>query len=474
MKKIIHLLIAGLLTSTVSIAQDQPAYGLNYTDLGVLFSDENPLGTSRFSALNGAMGAIGGDLSAINVNPAGAAVFNSGEFNFTLGVNNYDNQSNYYNSKTNNTSSVFNFEQIGVVFVFKDQYSNNGWNKISFSANYQLTNKFDKSDIYRGNSGYGSFITHPNDDASNLYDNAQSQQLYNFYEGEASKLSFTLAGEFNKKLYLGGSLNFHSIDFFQSSKLDEISTDDTGNTLATSVLNDNRQNSEGFSLTTGIIYKPNSTIRLGFSAETPTWFYNVTEEYFYVEEFLDNEKGVGFTNSSPIDSFYEYRLRTPGKITVSSAFVIGKRGFINIDYNRKGYKALNLSGEDEFVEDNQYYKDVLKNTNNVNIGAEFKLGNISLRGGAGFQESPFKDSVDPRTIDVVKTGDRISASLGIGARFGNSKIDLAYRMSEQTNEFDFNDVNQASFIRDNPGQYLGATKIENNNSSFGITYTYLF
>ncbi len=465
MKKTIHLLVIAVLTSSLSIAQESPSFGLNYTDLGVLFSEDNTFGTSRFAALNGSMGAVGGDLSAIGVNPAGAAVFNNGEANITLTTNNYNNDISYYNTTTSNTYSKGKFEQAGGVFVFKDNHSYGGWNKINFAVNYQLTNKFDRSNIHQGNSGYGYFIIHPND-ADNTYENLQDQELYNYYEGKTSKLSFTLAGEFEKKIYVGASMNFHSLDFFESSQLNEISIDDSDNTLNTTALYDNNINSDGFSLSAGIIFKPISFLRVGASIESPTWFYNITEEFFYVEEFKDNEKNIGFTNSDPIDNFFEYKLSTPGKLTLSSAIVIGKFGFINIDYTYKGYNALNLS-------ENKYFNNVLQNTSNLNIGGEARLGNFSIRAGAGFQQSPFKDSVDIKTIDVLKTGDLYSGSIGIGARFGNSKFDIAYRATEQTNEYDFNDGIQKSAI-ENTGQSIETSSIKNNNSSLGITYTYIF
>lgn len=465
MKKIsqITLAIITLFCSTNFFAQS-----LNYTDLSILFSEDKSFGTSRFAGLNGAMGAIGGDLSATNVNPAGAAIFSKGEFNFTLSGSNYNNESSYYNTTNTNTLRKSNLEQIGGVLILKNAYSGNTWNKIALAVNYQLTNKFDRNDIYSGNSGYASFINHPNDDVDNFYANAQSQELSNFYEGEISKLSFTLAADY-EKFNLGVSLNFHNLDFYQESTLNEISLDDSDNTLNTTVLSDNRQNSDGFSIGAGIILKPTPYLRLGAAVESKTWFYNIQEDSFYQEIFSDNEKNLGTASSSPLENFYEYPLNTPGKLTFSSAFIIGKTGFINIDYTYKAYDLLSINPDtNSFTDDNKYFDKVLQNTNNVNIGGELRLGKISLRAGVGYQQTPFKDNLDPQIIDVVKLGDLYSGSIGIGTRIGNSKFDIAYRRTQQENEYDFNDLNQRI---DN---YIQSAIIKNDNSTLALTYTYIF
>ena len=109
----------------------------------------------------------------------------------------------------------------------------------------------------------------------------------------------------------------------------------------------------------------------------------------------------------------------------------------------------------------------MQNTNNVNIGGELRLQNISLRGGFGYQESPYKTNLNPRDTDVLKLGDQYSGSLGAGIRFGASRLDIAYRKTMQDNEYDFNDANQQF-------QYIQSGTIDNNNSRIIATYTYSF
>ncbi|WP_010134553.1 OmpP1/FadL family transporter [Ochrovirga pacifica] len=459
--KTIHFIYTFVLLSLCTLQ----AQNLNYTDLGVLYSQEQPMGTARFTGLNGSMGAVGGDLSAISVNPASSAVFNHSEVNITLGVHNYNNESSFYNTKTTNSSSLTSLDQLGGAFVFNDNSVNSGWHKVVLAVNYQVLHRFDKSDIYRGNSGYATFAIHPNAPDDEIYTRVNDQTFRNYYEGKHSALSLNLSGAYEDQLYFGGSLNFHSLDFQQSSRLHELNLDNDDHLLDASLFYDNYQDADGFSIDLGFIYKPTKQIRLAASFQSPTWFYNVDEDYFSIESYEPiDAKGLEYFETDPVNNFFQYQLNTPLKLTLSSAVIIGKGGFINIDYTYKSYQSLNLDGDDDFSLDNQYFSDVLQNTHNVTLGAEARLGLISLRGGLGYQQSPFQDDIDERLIDVLKIGELYSGSLGIGARFGNSKVDVSYRRTSQTNTYDFYD--QSSEIE--------STKIDNSNSRVGITYTYIF
>ena len=46
------------------------AQSLSYSDIAVLFSTDDNLGTARYMGLSGAFGALGGDMTAVDINPA--------------------------------------------------------------------------------------------------------------------------------------------------------------------------------------------------------------------------------------------------------------------------------------------------------------------------------------------------------------------------------------------------------------------
>lgn len=455
----------------------------NYTDLGILFSSNNNTGTARFTGLNGAMGAVGGDLSSLNINPAGIAIYHHSEISLTYGSINHSNETNYYESTQSNQSTTFNRNQVGAVIVFDDPLIANNWSKVSFAINHQRTANFHTRNSFFGNSRFPSFISHPNDpDPENTYENAISQSFYNYIDGKSSKLNLALAGQYGKNFYAGFSLNIHHLDFSQSTTLNELSTDEDDNILDALTTENLNETADGFSINVGFIYKPIRAVRLGLSFESPIW-YELSEEA-NTRELIASipaeniEAAAPYTNNSNLD----YLLRTPSKLSLSGALVIGKIGFINLDYTYKAYNTLStdppqhLSNLDPinnqeiingFKENNQYFSDVLQNTHNINIGGEFRVKNTSLRFGVGHEQSPFRKSLNARDFDILSIGDQLTSSLGAGFRFGASRLDLAYRKVLQNNKYDFNDLNQ---------QYerINAGSVNNKNSRIIATYTCSF
>jgi predicted porin len=67
--------------------------------------------------------------------------------------------------------------------------------------------------------------------------------------------------------------------------------------------------------------------------------------------------------------------------------------------------------------------DIFTTANTYRIGGEYKVKQISLRGGYRLEESPYaNDSF---------YGDLTGFSLGIGYNFGNTKLDLTYDQAQR-------------------------------------------
>jgi long-subunit fatty acid transport protein len=65
----------------------------------------------------------------------------------------------------------------------------------------------------------------------------------------------------------------------------------------------------------------------------------------------------------------------------------------------------------------------LTNAGELRVGAEYKIKQLSLRGGYRFEQSPYKNGT---TI-----GDLTSYSGGLGYNFRGTKVDLAYSYLER-------------------------------------------
>ena len=73
--KNIYLLITLFLCSFFTYSQS-----LSYSDIAVMLSSDDNMGTARYMGLSGAFGALGGDMTAVDINPAGLAVYKNSEF----------------------------------------------------------------------------------------------------------------------------------------------------------------------------------------------------------------------------------------------------------------------------------------------------------------------------------------------------------------------------------------------------------
>lgn len=469
MKKIFLLLITGLTASA--------SYSQEVSD-AVRFAQDNITGTARFRAMSGAFGAVGGDLSAITVNPAGSAIFNNNQVGVTLSNQNIVNDSKYFsNNVTQDKDNSFILNQAGGIFVFKDRNPNNGWNKIAIGVNYENTNNFN-SDVFTSgknpnNSIANYFVDYANGiplgDIRGISYRDQffdEQQAYFGYYGKViipntenndntqyksnvpsgsgyiqenqinargynSKLSFNIATSYKDRIYLGANLNVHITDFRRSSSFFEYNNSPL---TPTETISEVRFNNElytygnGFSFQLGAIAKVTDAFRLGIAYESNTWYElydELSQSLYSTTEATGGPINYYDVNPNVINVYDSYTLQTPGKVTFSAAYVFGKSGLLSIDYAIKDYSNTKYkpTSDEAFRRTNSAMNSQLTSNGELRVGAEYKIKQLSLRGGYRFEGSPYKDGT---TI-----GDTNSFSAGLGYNFGGTKLDLAYSYLER-------------------------------------------
>ncbi|MDX8554247.1 outer membrane protein transport protein [Tenacibaculum sp. 1B UA] len=431
-----------ILTFAIIIASTYTAYSqsLGYNDLGILFSKDGNYGTARFEAMSGAFGALGGDISSFGINPAGSAVAIKSTFGVTLGNRNTTYSTKYYGNTVETEDDFFNIIQAGGILSF-DSAHNSDWNRFALTFNYRLKSDFEGSFSTQGNSGQALFNEHP-DDITNQYDNGQEQRFFNSTYGESSIFEMGFSAVHLNKLYAGASIKFHNFSFGQVTELREVNEDDNGNTLTALNIQDSYFEGSGISFSAGFIYKVNQSFRFGLAYETPTWYNEVFEDS-NLNVFDPNDSRyddwVGYTEISAtnqntdVDSGEEFnsnifRLRTPSKLTASTAFVFGKQGLISADYTYKDYSGTKYRENDPFfTETNQNFDNDFKGTHSLNIGTEWRFDKMSVRGGYHYEQSPYKNALDDDNISGF--------SLGLGYNFGNIKFDLSYTNSENNSPY---------------------------------------
>ena len=314
--------------------------------------------------------------------------------------------------------------------------------------------------------GYQAYVinaTTPADNNSTYSSNVPAGG--NYYQentinstGYNGKLSFNAATSYKDKLFIGINLNSHFTDFRQSTSFYEDNNAPLTADYEVSRLqfdNDLYTHGTGFSFQLGAIAKVTNEIRLGLAYESPTW-YHLSDELTQKISAVSSAIGLSDTNDvvyPKITNYYApYKLQTPSKFTGSFAYVFGKSGLISIDYAIKDYGNTKFQPEnDSYYRDvNSYMNATLKSTNELRIGAEYKIKEWSLRGGYRYEQSPYKNAT---TI-----GDLNGYSAGLGYDFGSTKLDLAYSSAQR-------DSQQGFFS----SGFTDGAKINSTNNNISLT-----
>lgn len=477
MKPFYFLLFTAL---SMSIASAQ-----NITD-GLRYSTESNVGSARFTALSGAMGALGGDLSAMENNPAGGAVFVNSNLTLSGSLTDVKNTSTYFNNSENSFDDRLNLNQVGGIFVFQNFSESSSLKKLTVGVNYQISNNF-HNEIFLsgiGNQTIAGFFlaqaqgipldnleTQPGESISSLYqylgetsgtsaqnaflgyqgylydaldpENPQNtsyvsnvagdrfnHQYLSLTKGYNNKFTVNIAAQVTNDFFFGVNLNTHSLDFRKSEFFVE-SNNNIGSTINRIGFENNlTAYGAGVSAQIGAIARIANNFRVGLALDTPTWF-QITEEtsqYLETQRKEDGNNVTAIVDPRVINVFEDYTLKTPGKVTASAAYIFNQNGLISFDYSYKDYSNIKFTPANGSYFDsvNQSIETMLKGASVFRAGAEYRINQISLRGGFHYEESPYKED---KTL-----GDVMGFSLGTGYNFGNFNVDLAYSRSEQKRE----------------------------------------
>ncbi len=324
MKKISFFIIA---VFSIAILQSQN------TNDGLRYSTEQNIGTARFTALSGAMGALGGDFSATGINPAGGAVFLKSNLMFSTSLFDIENNANYFNNSEKSISDDVTINQLGGAFVFNNSNEESAFKKFTIGVNYDVSRNFDNelfvagtgnnsignfflgqaqgiplsllelrsgesiSDLYQylgefeGTAaqnaflGYQAFMFDPVDPenpsntvyTSNIAGGNFNQEYIQLSQGYNSKFSINLATQVTNDFFFGININTHTIDYQQSTFLLE-SNNNIGSTVnRVGFQNNLNVTGAGVSAQIGAIAKVADNFRFGLSLDTPTW-YQISEE----------------------------------------------------------------------------------------------------------------------------------------------------------------------------------------------------
>jgi len=157
------------------------------------------------------------------------------------------------------------------------------------------------------------------------------------------------------------------------------------------------------------------------------------------EEFVEYDVNIfendfNITNDySSEDTFsglngFDYKLRTPSKVTGSFAYIFDKQGLISVDYIYKNYSNIEINSPG-FSDENLAFNTDLESTGQLRIGTEWRFDEISIRGGYHVEKNPYKNALDSENKEGF--------SFGAGYKFNKGKLDFSYQKSTNTASYDF-------------------------------------
>ncbi len=465
MKK--YLVSIALLTGVIYYAQD--ADPVIIKNAVTVYGNDFNVGTARSVAMANSMGALGGDLSSIDTNPAASGVFIKNNISFTLGILNYENENTFGNTYTTD-NSIFNISNGGFALVLPLENAS-GFKSVTFAGNLQSQSIH--NDLYFPSNSNVTFQL-----ADDL--TTQFNGFSDVREGSKTKFNLNLGTNYEDKIYLGASANIHLVELTQSQRYSDRNVLN-GDTFYFNAWNTPyNETSNGFSLAVGVIGKVTQNIRVGASYNSPVWWNSIQQEYNFYD--LDNLRTDVY--------FYDQdRINGAGNYTLSGAIVL-ENFALNVDYVKHLNQNTKFQPENDYQGENQFLDAYVQNSNELRIGAEYRINKLRLRGGWSKASSPFKDvyltdglrnANDVASNSAIKNlykGERDLFSLGIGYNFGNFYMDFAYQNTNQEynylingsfvdgnyNTFFFEKLDPAnSYVHLSDANYTGSVKNSQNN-----------
>jgi len=451
-----RILVIALAISTTLNAQ-------NEVD-ALRYSTQENLGTARYSAMGGAFGSLGGEFSALSLNPAGIGMYQFSEFTFTPTFNLNSTKSYFNGTNTADYNTGLDIGNLGLVFTIPK--GDTDWKRINIAIGWNQLTSYDRNIIIEGhnntssladnileyaqgntidnlNSFHGSpafwsdLIDLENNDTingwyandngsyiSHVSSNSNKMQAKHVQTlGGENEFVFSAGGSYNEQLYIGASIGFPSINYYENTIYSEHSFEDTINGLnGFDYQEELTTYGNGMNLKVGAIFRVNESFKIGASVHSPT-YYNIEETYSTLITTHFNE--VSYTEDSPVN-YFEYKLQTPWKANLSASTILNKNILISGDYEIIDYSSVRMNSDSyRFTDENEIISNLYQKTENIKIGAEMNIKPFILRTGYAKLGSAFAN----------KDFSRENFSYGLGLNNGGYYyFDIAYVLSQGANE----------------------------------------
>ena len=257
-----------------------------------------------------------------------------------------------------------------------------------------------------------------------------TQEYYRFEYGYKHDLVFNFGMNFSDKFFLGVNLGVPTFSYHSTYTLSE-AAQDPGD-FETGLVNANYQyayDAEGAGVYAqlGFIWLPAPGLRIGASAQSPTYF-EVNDVFRLAGSTKFLTGGSQSASAKSPRNEYTYNLSAPGITNIGVAYTLGTVGLISADWERTYYRGMYLAdidpswGKETFADVNADIRNYLSGTNAFRVGAEVKLTpEFALRGGWTWKG-------DPEGYRAFSTTS-YSAGLGYSSP-GSFFVDVAARLTK--------------------------------------------
>ena len=456
-KKTITLIFCLLSCATI--------YAQNVAD-AIRYSQFNRPGSARSLGVGNSMSAIGGDFSAVAANPAGLATYRFNEMQLTFGAQNTNVSSFLLNASggTDKRATNAGINSADVVFVYrpirgkwKTTNIGIGFNRIadfnqesSFSGKTvgSITQRFielaegrlpNELDNFEAGIAYDAFaiFDEPANSGTYFTDIAEtdlvekSQRIMS--SGSMNEITFSVAGNYNNKLYLGAAINIPFLEYRINKVYEEIDPNDEisfFNRLAYE--EDLYTSGSGINFQVGLIYLVSKKVRLGASIKSPT-FLGLTDIFstnvFYSLTDPNDPDLSGDRSADSPEGNFEYGIRTPWRMNGSFGVILGKSGFLSAEVEYLDYKSNKFDltrtsdnpGDASFEDQlNAEISRDLTSALNIKVGGEYAMKNLRLRAGIGLNGSPYDDISEFN----------LNFNAGIGVRVKRFYTDIGFQRTK--------------------------------------------
>jgi long-subunit fatty acid transport protein len=228
---------------------------------------------------------------------------------------------------------------------------------------------------------------------------------------------------------LGANFNLHKLDFRNKKDFFEENQDLSSLIYDVNFNEDLISFGNGFSFQFGGILKIKN-IRLGVTYDSPQWIdlQDETQQKLSAYRYEDGLAIKEIIDPDITNSYSPYRLKIPSKTTLSFAYIFNLAGLISLDYSTQNFSQTYVSqeGTSGFLNSlNEETNKILNPVNTLKIGGEYRLKNVSLRGGYFYQT---------KNQDTNENGNQ-ALTFGIGFDFGGSNLNLSLVKFQQNRDF---------------------------------------